>query len=94
MATYEVVLIFKPMEEEALETAITRWEEVIKNGEGEITKSDRWGKRRLAYELKGFNEGYYLCMEIAASGSLVQELDRVLKISDDVIRHLIIRTDT
>jgi len=95
MATYEAVMIFKPqLEEEVLENAITKFEEVIKNNEGEITKADRWGKRRLAYEIQGFNEGFYLLMEIKGSGSLISELDRVLRISDDVIRHLIVKSNT
>lgn len=95
MAAYEAVLIFNPqLEDEALENAITKFEEVVKAGAGEITKSDRWGKRRLAYEINGFNEGYYLFMEMNGSGSTISELDRVLRISDDVIRHLIVKANT
>lgn len=93
--TYESVIIFSPqLDEEALESAINRVQDVIKNGEGEVTKVDRWGKRRLAYEIKDFTEGFYLLVEMDAPSSAVQELDRVLRISDDVIRHLIIRSNT
>ena len=93
--TYESVIIFSPqLDEEALENAINRVQEVIKNGGGEIIKADRWGKRRLAYEIKDFTEGYYLLVETNAPSSAVQELDRVLRISDDVIRHMIIRLNT
>jgi small subunit ribosomal protein S6 len=67
---------------------------VVKANTGEITKSDRWGKRRLAYEINGFNEGYYLLMEMNGLGSTISELDRVLRISDDVIRHLIVKANT
>ena len=93
--TYESVIIFSPqLDEEALENAINRVQEVITNGGGEIIKADRWGKRRLAYEIKDFTEGYYLLVEMNAPSSAVQELDRVLRISDDVIRHMIIRLNT
>jgi small subunit ribosomal protein S6 len=93
--TYESVIIFSPqLDEEALENAINRVQEVIQNGEGEVTKADRWGKRRLAYEIKDFTEGFYLLVEMNAPSSTVQELDRVLRISDDVIRHMIIRLNT
>lgn len=95
MAAYEVIAIFSPqLDEESLEKAITRFEEVIKNGGGEITKADRWGKRRLAYEVKGFTEGYYVYMEIAAPSALVSELDRLYRIADEVIRHLIVKANT
>lgn len=93
--TYESVIIFSPqLDEEALENAVNRVQEVIKNGEGEVTKADRWGKRRLAYEINDQTEGYYLLVEMEAPSSTAQELDRVLRISDDVLRHLIIRLNT
>ena len=92
---YESVIIFSPqLEEEALENAINRVQEVITNGAGVVTKVDRWGKRRLAYEIKDFTEGYYLLVEMEAPSSAAQELDRVLRISDDVLRHLIVRANT
>ena len=95
MRMYENVIVFNPqLEEENLEKAINRVEEVIKNANGEVTKIDRWGKRRLAYEIKGFTEGFYLFVEMNTPSSTAQELDRVLKISDDVIRHLIIKQNT
>ena len=93
--TYESVIILSPqLDEEALENAINRIQDVIKNGNGEVTKVDRWGKRRLAYEIKDLTEGYYLLVEMEAPSETAQELDRVLRISDDVLRHLIIRLNT
>ena len=93
--TYESVIIFSPqLDEEALDNAINWVQDVIKNGEGEVTKVDRWGKRRLAYEINDLTEGYYLLVEMEAPSATAQELDRVLRISDDVLRHLIIRLNT
>jgi small subunit ribosomal protein S6 len=91
---YEAMYILKPeLEEEAINTAVTRFEDVVKNTGGEIVKTDRWGKRRLAHEVKGYFEGFYVLMYIKAPNNVSQELDRVLKIHDDVIRHLVIKTD-
>lgn len=94
MRNYEAMYILKPeLEEEALDAAIARFEEVVKKDGGEIVKTDRWGKRRLAYEVKGYNEGIYILMNFAAPNSTSQELDRIFKIQDDVLRHLVIKKD-
>ena len=94
MRNYEAMYILKPeLEEEALNGMITRFEDVIKNNGGEVVKLDRWGKRRLAYEVNGNTEGFYVLMHIKAPSSASQELDRVLKIQDDVIRHLVVKTE-
>ena len=70
---------------------VTRFEDVVKSGGGEIIKADRWGKRRLAFEVNGLIEGYYVLMSFKYPREVAQELDRVLKIHYDVIRHLVIR---
>jgi len=86
--------VLKPeLEEEALNAAIARFEEVVTNNGGEVVKTDRWGKRRLAYEVKGYLEGFYVLMEFKAPNTLSQELDRIFKIQDDVIRHLVVKKD-
>ena len=92
MSVYEAVVIFSPnLEDEALQAAVAKVEDVIKNNGGEIIKSDRWGKRRLAYEIKDFLEGQYQLFEYQAPSEASKELDRILRISDDAIRHLIVR---
>ena len=94
MRNYEVMYILKPeLEEEAINAAVTRFEDVVQTNGGEIVKTDRWGKRRLAHEVKGYFEGFYVLMYIKAPSNASQEIDRVLKIHDDVIRHLVIKTD-
>jgi len=94
MTAYEMVVVLKPqMEEEILEKAVTRIEEAVKNGKGEVVKNEHWGKRRLAYEIAGFTEGYYLLLQIKLPRTGIQELEHVLKISDEVIRHMIVKTD-
>lgn len=95
MTAYEMVVVLKPqMEEEMLADTVARIEEAIRNGKGEVVKTEHWGKRRLAYEIAGFTEGYYLLLQIKLPRTQVQEMEHVLKISDQVIRHMIVRTDT
>lgn len=95
MRKYEAMYILKPtLEEEAIDAAITRFEEVVKNSGGENVKIDRWGKRRLAYEVDGINEGFYVLMNFASESAAAQELERLLKINDDIVRHLVLRSET
>jgi small subunit ribosomal protein S6 len=91
---YEAMYILRPgLEEEALNAAIARFEDVVKNNGGEIIKTDLWGKRRLAFEVNDTTEGYYVLMNFKSPSGASQELERILRIQDDVVRHLVIRKD-
>lgn len=90
MRSYELVYIIKPGEEEVVDATVTKFENLIKNNGGVIEKLDRWGKKRLAYEIKDFTEGYYVLVNFNAEPKTVQEIERVMKITDEVIRHLLI----
>ena len=91
MRKYEVLFIMKPAEEEAINVVITKFENLIKNTGGEIEKIDRWGKRRLAYEVKDFAEGFYCLINFTAEPKTVFELDRVMKITDEILKHMIVK---
>ena len=94
MRQYEVMYILHPeLEAEKTESLIERFKGMIEQAGGEVTKLDRWGKRRFAYEINKLREGYYVVMNFKAKAETVKELDRVLKISDDVVRHIVIRED-
>lgn len=94
MRQYEMVYIIKPdLEEDAIEAVIERVKALVESNGAEVTKLDKWGKRRLAYEIKHVREGYYVLMKFNGNAEVVAELDRVLKISDDIMRHLIVRED-
>ncbi len=94
MRNYEFVFIIKPgLEEEENNALVTKFEDIIKNGSGEITKLDRWGKRRLAYEINDFKEGYYVQILFQAANEVVHEIERVLNIQDNIIRHLLIKIE-
>lgn len=94
MRNYEAMYILAPgMEEEAINAAVARFEDVVKNGGGEIAKTDLWGKRRLAYEVDGITEGYYVLMTFQSPAAAAQELERILKIQDNIVRHLVIKKE-
>ncbi len=66
-------------------------EEMIKKGGGEITYQEYWGKKKLAYEIKGFHHGYYNLFEFDLDGNKLAALDRKLKLSSEILRHQIIK---
>lgn len=91
MRNYELMYIIRPdVEQETVQAVVEKFQGIIVNG-GEITKQDVLGKRRLAYEINKHREGTYVLVHFVASSEIVNELERVLKISDEVIRHMIVR---
>lgn len=93
MTNYEVMFIINPTLEEAKKEATVEKVKDIITADGEVSKVDVWGMRKLAYPIQKKNEGYYVVIEFAASTELPKELDRRLRISDDVMRHIIINKD-
>jgi small subunit ribosomal protein S6 len=82
------MLILPAEADEALvTTAVDRITKTIAPTGGEITKLDRWGRKRFAYELARQTEGYYVIVRFTAEPETQQELDRTLKIADEVIRY-------
>jgi small subunit ribosomal protein S6 len=93
MTNYEIMFIIDPTLEEEKKTAtVTTVQEIIA-ADGEVGKVDVWGMRKLAYPIQKKNEGYYVVIQFKASTELPKELDRRLRISDSVMRHLIINKD-
>ena len=90
MRKYEVMYIIRTdIEQEVVQAAVEKFQGIISNGGGEITKHDVLGKRRLAYEIKKFRDGVYVLVNFNAEPAVVTELERLMKISDEVIRYLI-----
>lgn len=90
---YEAVFIFAPnLEEERRNQLLERLKGVVEE-DGSITNVDEWGMRKLAYEINDHKEGYYVIMNFESQSATVDELDRVCKISDGVMRHMIIRDE-
>lgn len=93
MSNYEVMFIIEAaLEDDKKAATVEMVKEVISAG-GEVGKVDIWGMRKLAYPIEKKNEGYYVVIEFKASPDLPKELDRRLKISDSIIRHIIINKD-
>lgn len=89
MRKYEVMYIIRPdLEQEAVQAVVEKFQGIIQNG-GEITKHDVLGKRRLAYEINKIRDGVYVLVNFTATPDVLNELERILKISDEVIRYLI-----
>jgi small subunit ribosomal protein S6 len=92
--TYELMLLLSPeLEEEAVEALLARTTEIVTSRNGEITNIDKWGKRRLAYEVQDHTEGFYVVIKFKADNEATTEVDRVLKITEEVLRFLLVRTD-
>jgi len=90
---YEALLILVPnLEEEARNQLLDRFKGIVEK-DGTITNIDEWGTRKLAYEINNYKEGYYVVMNFETTQDVVKELDRVSRISDSVMRHMIIRED-
>ena len=93
MTNYEVLFIIDPaLEDEKKEATIEAVKEIIA-ADGEVGNVDVWGMRKLAYPIQKKSEGYYVVIEFQGNPSLPKELDRRLRISDNVIRHLIDNKD-
>ena len=92
-ANYEVVYILDPaMGEEAIAAMVAKFKTLVET-QGTVSEVDEWGKRRLAYPINDLNEGYYVLMTFTAEPSLPAELDRVLKITEGVMRSMNICKD-
>ena len=92
MRPYEVMIIFDAgLEEESIRAVIDRATEALTTRGGTIVRVDRWGRRRFAYELKHRLEGYYVLVEASAEPAAMAEMDRVLSLADEVVRHKVIR---
>ncbi len=89
---YELTVIISPeLEDEKLEAAINNVSQFITQRGGVISGVDRWGKRKLAYPIKHFMEGYYVLTQFSMKPALSKELEARLHISEEVLRHLLIK---
>ena len=91
---YELVYIASPdATDEQVTELHTQVEGIAQRLGGKIDKTENWGRRRLAYEIGRHKEGTYVLEVIDGSGELMKEIDRRLKVTDLVIRHLVVRVD-
>ncbi|MDK6862830.1 MULTISPECIES: 30S ribosomal protein S6 [Nosocomiicoccus] len=92
---YEILYIVRPdLEEDAVKQLVERFDEVLTSNGAEIIESKEWGKRRLAYEIEDYKDGLYQIVKLDAEDSkAVDEFDRLAKISNDIIRHIVVRDE-
>ena len=95
MKAYELLYFVAPNIDEDTRANVTkRIETAVAQGNGTIDNVDNWGKRKLAYEINGLSDGDYTLIDFHTDPQSIAELDRVLRINDAVVRHMIVaRTD-
>jgi small subunit ribosomal protein S6 len=92
--TYELMFIVRPdMTEEDLDKLLAMLHSIVPASGGNIVKVDKMGKRRLAYTVKRFHEGIYVLMVVEGGGAVIHELERRLRVTEQVIKFLTVRTD-
>jgi small subunit ribosomal protein S6 len=92
--SYETVYIVHPeLSEEQINEVVEKYKKVVEEAGGEVENLNRWEKRPLAYEIKGQREGIYVLMNFKGEPKVQAELHRRLRLGDDVLRHIIVRTD-
>jgi small subunit ribosomal protein S6 len=91
---YEIVFIAKPtLGDDGVAALNDRFASIIGGQGGEVTTTELWGKRTLAYPIEKFFEGFYILSRVALPPQGTIEVDRMLRLNEDVLRHLIVRTD-
>ena len=94
MKAYELLFFVVPtISDEDRVAVMKRIETTIAEGEGKVDNVDEWGKRKLAYEINGLTDGDYTLVNFHADPQNVAELDRVLRINDAVVRHMIVKRE-
>ena len=93
MNKYESVVIINPnLEAESIKALIEKFSELI-NSNGTVNSVEELGKKRLAYEIKKLNEGYYVVVKFEAKPELITELERVYRITDDVMKFIVVKEE-
>ncbi len=93
MNKYESVIIINPsLEEEAIKSLITKFTDII-NNEGTVEKVTEMGRKKLAYEIQKNKEGYYVVFNFEAKPELIAELERQYRITDEVIKFIVVKNE-
>ncbi|WP_411843065.1 30S ribosomal protein S6 [Salinicoccus sp. HZC-1] len=94
MRSYEILYVIRPdIEEDAKKALVERFDNLLTSNGGEIVESKEWGKRRLAYEIEDYKEGFYQIIKLNSDVEATNEFERLAKISNDIIRHIIVRDE-
>ncbi|GAB4570372.1 MAG: 30S ribosomal protein S6 [Anaerolineae bacterium] len=95
MRTYELTFIVRPdISEDAVAAAIEQVQQWVTADDGnKVLRVDKWGRRKLAYPINNQREGHYVLLDVSVAPSSIAEIERNLKLSDDILRYLLVRSD-
>ncbi|MGQ9625454.1 MAG: 30S ribosomal protein S6 [Anaerolineae bacterium] len=92
MRDYELIVVIQPnLEEEGVNGLVEKIGQVITAHGGQVTETNLWGKRKLAYPIRKAHEGYYVVMQTQMERKGIGELERNLKLTEEVLRYLLVR---
>jgi len=92
MNKYEMLYILKSdLTDEVRDGLIAKFENIVKNAGGEVEKTDKWGVKKLAYEIAYKSEGFYVLMTFAAEPTVIAEIERVCNITEEMLRRLVVK---
>ena len=96
MRIYEIIFILRPeATDKEIEETLSQVTTTVRDGQGVVDKVESWGKRRLAYQVRGQSEGHYILVQysVGSNAGLPKEIERRLKVTDDVLKYLTVRID-
>lgn len=94
MSHYDVIIIWDPaLTEESIDTEIGGVRDVVTKKGGQVLEIQKWGKKRLAYEVKKRREGQYVLMKVAGPGGVVADLDRHFRITEVILKGAVVRAE-
>lgn len=94
MRNYELVLILQPgLDEEGLNSLVARFQQLVVDNKGQVAKVEQMGRRKLAYPIKKQREGYYVLFHVGLERAAISEVERGLRLSEDVLRHIMVALD-
>ena len=92
MKRYETIYVANSnLEDDALEEVFAKFSDIIEKKKGSIVKTDDWGKRKLAYEVKRFDKGHYVLLDFCGFPEVLTELERNLKLDDRILKYMTVK---
>ena len=93
MNKYETVIIIDPtLDDEKCNQVVEKFTTMIGN-DGKVDSTEAWGKRKLAYPIEKFNEGYYVQINFSSNPEFIDELTRIYNITDEILKHIVVKKD-
>ncbi|MFV0601441.1 MAG: 30S ribosomal protein S6 [Brachymonas sp.] len=91
MRHYEIILLIHPDQSEQVPAMLERYKGMVTTGNGQVHRVEDWGRRQLAYQINKLGKAHYLCLNIEADQSVMNELEHAFRFNDAVLRHLTVQ---